>query len=254
VTFRIYARFAEADQERPIPITMSVRFPPDGPDGEALRDFNDFGTPVAVDESHGAEIEWSVDLPGGLGGAFQSGRLSLGPARAGDAEPYRLRLQILDAHDQEISTCGVQMEPVTRGLSGFGVRAIGAEQNGVFSIEIRTDFVAQRIDLRLTSCDLTGKHPTDVLPGLRVAAAFRPPNKMRFAPPYGPVTHPGDGIPAAIDLGLGDVLRVVEALAIIQDHTAEQIVIPDLATVTASAADELIRLDDAHLNLPTPAH
>ena len=65
---------------------------------------------------------------------------------------------------------------------------------------------------------------------------------MRFASPYGPITHPADPIPAAIDLGLGPVLRVVESLAVIQDHTAEQVTIPDLTTVTRSSAGELIRL------------
>jgi hypothetical protein len=80
------------------------------------------------------------------------------------------------------------------------------------------------------------------LPGLRAAAAFHPPNKMRFAAPYGPITHPADPIPGALDLGLRDVLRVVEALAVIHDHTTEQITIPNLTTVTRSDAGELIRL------------
>jgi hypothetical protein len=110
---------------------------------------------------------------------------------------------------------------------------------------MRTDLVAQRINLTLTGHDLTGKHPSDVLPGLRVAASFHPPNKMRFASPYGPITHPADPVPGAIDLGLGPVLRVVESLAVIQDHTVEQITIPDLTTVTRSSAGELVRL--AHL-------
>jgi hypothetical protein len=107
---------------------------------------------------------------------------------------------------------------------------------------MRTDFVTQRVDLTLTGCDLTGKHPADVLPGLRAAAAFHPPNRMRFAAPFGPITHPADPIPGAVDLGLGDVLQVVEALAVIQDHTSEQIRIPDLTTVNRGAGAELVRL------------
>ena len=46
---------------------------------------------------------------------------------------------------------------------------------------------------------------------------------------------PADPIMGAIDLGLGDVLRV-EALAVIQDHTTERITIPDLTTVTEAPA------------------
>jgi hypothetical protein len=245
VTFRIYARFVEADQERPVPIDMKLRVPSDGPEAEAIRGFNDFGAPVTVEDPDGDKIEWSIDLPGGLGGAFRGGRLSLGPARTDGAEPYRLRLQILTETDEEISTCVLRMEPVTTGLSGSGVRAVGTEEHGVFGLEMRTDLVAQRVNLTLTGHDLTGKHPSDVLPGLRVAASFHPPNKMRFASPYGPITHPADPVPGAIDLGLGPVLRVVESLAVIQDHTVEQITIPDLTTVTRSSAGELVRL--AHL-------
>jgi hypothetical protein len=137
------------------------------------------------------------------------------------------------------------MEPVTTGISGAGIRANGKEEYGVFRLELRTDFVAQQGQLTLTSCDLTGKHPADVLPGLRVAAAFHVPNGVRFAPPYGPITGPADPLPGSIDLGLRQVLPVIEALAVIQDHTTEQIMIPDLTTVSWNTASELIRL--AHL-------
>jgi hypothetical protein len=242
VTFRIYARFAEAAAERPVPIGVEFRVPTDGPEAEALRGFNDFGAPVTVEDPGGEKIELSFDLPGGLGGAFRGGRVSLGPARTDGAQPYRQRLQILTEAGKEISTCFLQMDPVTTGLSGAGVRATGREDHGVFQIEIRADLAAQRLDLKLTCGDLTGRHPNDVLPGLRVASSFHPPNKMRFAPPYGPITHPADAIPAAIDLGLGLVLRVVEALAVVQDHTTEQIAIPDLTTVSRTSAGELIRL------------
>jgi hypothetical protein len=60
---------------------------------------------VTVEDPDGDKIEWSIDLPGGLGGAFRGGRLSLGPGRTDGAEPYRLRLQILTGTDEEISTC-----------------------------------------------------------------------------------------------------------------------------------------------------
>jgi hypothetical protein len=242
VTFRIHARFTEAVRERPVPMTVQFRVPSDGPEAEAIRSFNDFGAPLTVEDPDGEKIEWSIDLPGGLGGAFQGGQLSLGPARTDDAQPYRLRVQILTEAGEEIGTCVLEMEPVTIGPSGSGVRAVGTEEHGVFGLEWRTDLVAQRVDLKLTGHDLTGKHPTDVLPGLRVAASFHPPNRLRFAAPYGPITHPADPLPGAIDLGLGPVLRVVEALAVIQDHTAEQITIPDLTTVTRSSAGDLIRL------------
>ena len=59
------------------------------------------------------------------------------------------------------------------------------------------------------------------------------------------MTGPADPVPGPFDLELGPVLRLVEALAVIQEHTTEQVMIPDFTTVTKGAAGELVRL--AHL-------
>jgi hypothetical protein len=247
VTFRIYAllNVDEAEQERPAPGTMQFSFADDSLEAEALRGHYDFGAPATVEDPDGDKIEWSVDLPGGLGGTFLGGRFTLGPARTCDAERYRIRIQILDPDGQQISVCGLQMEPVTTGISGVGVRANGVEEHNAFRLEIRINTVTQVVNLIMATDDLTGRYPVDVLPGLRVAAAFHPPNLVRFAAPYGPMTGPADPIPGPIDLDLGRVLPFVEALAVIQDHTSEQITIPNLTTVTRGDAGGLARV--AHL-------
>jgi hypothetical protein len=224
---------------------MRFSFADDSPEAEALHAHYNFGAPATVEDPDGDKIEWSVDLPGGLGGTFQGGRFTLGPARADDAEPYRFRIQILDPDGQQISVCGLQMEPVTTGISGVGVRANGVEEHNAFRLEIRINTVTQVANFTMATDDLTGRHPVGVLPGLRVAAAFHPPNRVRFAAPYGPMTGPADPIPGPIDLDLGRVLPLVEALAAIQDHTSEQITIPDLTTVTRGDAGGLVRV--AHL-------
>jgi hypothetical protein len=134
------------------------------------------------------------------------------------------------------------MEPVTTGMSGTGMRANGVEDHGVFRLELRTNFATQRVNMTLTTFDLTGKHPHDVMPGLRVAAAMHPPNQWRFALPYGPINSPIDPIPGSVDLSLGPALMFIEALAVIQEHTAEQITIPDLTTVTQNDAGGVRRV------------
>jgi hypothetical protein len=244
VTIRIYARFAEAEQERPAPGSMRFSFADDSAEAEALRGHYDFGAPATVKDSDGDKIGWSVDLPGGLGGTFRGGTFTLGPAHTDDAQPYRFRIQILDPDGQEISVCGLQMEPVTTGISGVGVRANGVEDHSVFRLEIRINTVTQVVNMNIATFDLTGRHPVDVLPGLRVAAAFHPPNLLRFAAPYGPMTGPVDPVPGPLDLDLGLVLRLVEALAVIQEHTTEQIMSPDFTTVTRGAAGGLVQLAD----------
>jgi hypothetical protein len=242
VTFKIYAKYAEAPKDRPVPITVRLAFPSASAETEALQAFHDFGAPATVEDPEGNQIEWNAELPGGLGGIFRGGRFTFGPARTDDAEPYRIRLQILDPDGQEISTCGLQMEPVTTGISGVGVRANGVEDHGVFRLELRTNLVNQRVNMTLTTIDLAGKHPDDVLPGLRVVVAMHPPNKWRFAEPHGPMNDPAATIPGAVDVSLGPALMLIEALAVIQRHTAEQITIPDLTSVTQHEAGELVRL------------
>jgi hypothetical protein len=244
VTFRVYALFnvAEAEQERAAPGSMRFSFADDSPEAEALRSHYDFGAPATVEDPDGDAILLHVDLPGGLGGTFRGGRLTLGPARTDDAQPYRVRLQVLAPDGQEIATCILQMEPVTTGISG-GIRANGVDDHDVLRLEMRIHFDTQRVDLTLGTSDLEGKHPVDVLPGLRVAAAFHRPNLIRFAAPYGPMTGPADPIPGDPDLGLGPILRFVEALAVIQGHTTDQITIP--GSFTGGFAKELIQF--AHL-------
>ena len=72
--------------------------------------------------------EGNFDLPGGLGGAFTGGSISIGPAKDAGAEPYDLRLQLLDQTDALLTETLVHMKPLTTGLRRRGVRAHGTEQ------------------------------------------------------------------------------------------------------------------------------
>jgi hypothetical protein len=177
-----------------------------------------------------------------LGGDLSGGRLRLGPAHPEGARPYDLRLQILDETGTEVATARLRMEAVTRGATGEGMRATGVEEHGAFGIEIRIDPATQKVNLSLQGQDLTGRPPAEVLPGLRAAAAFSAPNQFRFAAPYGPAAPPPVPIVQHVDLGLGPVIKVVEALAVIQDHTCEQIMLPDLTRTTRREARELVRV------------
>ena len=92
--------------------------------------------------------------------------------------------------------------------------------------------------------DITGRRPAEVLPGLRAAGAFRSPHQVRFAAPYGPANYPCIPIPDQTNLHLDPIVKVVEALAVIQDCTSEQLTIPDPGQL-GQQAGELLRI--AHL-------
>jgi hypothetical protein len=149
-------------------------------------------------------------------------------------------MQLLDEHGRELSTIRLKMLPATTGPSGEGMCAVGAEEHGALAIELRLNFATQQGHLTLRLKDLTGLRPAEVLPGLRTAGAFGPPNKFRFAAPYGPASHPAISIPVPAYVDFGGTLEVVEALAVIQDHTTEQITIPDLTQLSSNAGRELL--------------
>ena len=135
------------------------------------------------------------------------------------------------------------MEPPTTGPSRRGLRGYGTEQHGTFSIEILADLDAQTVSYTLHLGDLTGRPPGQVLAGLQVLREFRYPNRLRIAEPFGPVTHRPDPIPAVAraETGWGFIVDLVEALAVIQDHTTTQVTIPDLAKLPHHDARRILR-------------
>jgi hypothetical protein len=79
---------------------------------------------------------------------------------------------------------------------------------------------------------------------LRLLREFRHPHGLRLARPFGPATHRPEPLPEAIgpDPGTGLVFDIVNALAVIQDHTTAQLRVPDLAELTQHQAREFLRV------------
>ena len=238
LTFKVFARFAEATTERPIPIQIRWRLSEDSPTADALREWATYGAPF---EAPLGSADLVLDMPGGLGGEMIGAAVRLGPAETG--EPYQIRLQVVAPSGEPLTSCLLDMDPVTVGLAGTGTRASGRAEHGAFSIDMRFNLDTQRAIMSLKCEDITGCRPAHVLPALRVLAEFRPPNGLRFSLPFGPATSPVLPIPEeAPDTSESDlVLRTVEALATIQEHTQEQITVPDLMSMTRREAHDIIR-------------
>jgi hypothetical protein len=242
VTFKVYARMREAVHERPVPITLQIKAPPDSETARKLEDFDTYGTPTSISNGGEVAVRGSIDLPGGLATSLDSGTVHLGPSWSDDAVPYDLRLQVLDETGACLASVIFRMAPVTVGPSRQGVRAVGTEQHGALNIEITTNLVTQKVNVALRVNDLTGLRPVEVLPGLRAAVALGPPNRLRFAAPYGPADHPAMPIPTDARIEMGGALRVIEALATIQDYTTEQLSIPDLTQMSGDEGVELVHI------------
>lgn len=238
VTFKVFARCAESLVERPVPLSLTITADPGSDLHRDIEAFDKYGTPFTAPAGT-ADAE--IDLPGGLGGTITGGSVRLEPAASTRTARYNIRLQVVDPADQIIAETIVHMDPPTIGPSRRGMRGHGTEQHGVFSFEILTDLDAQTVSYTLRPGDLTGSPPAPALAGLRLLREFRHPNGLRIAKPFGPAVHRPEPISAGIEPTMGMIVDIVEALASLQDHTAAQLLIPDMAKLTHGEARRILR-------------
>jgi hypothetical protein len=238
VTFRILERYREATSDRPVPGRFTLVAEPGTAEAGAVRDFVEYGIPIAS----AAARDLDIDLPGGLGGSHEEGTITLGPARLDTAQPSELDLVILDSDDAEVAVAELNMEPATTGLDGKRFAVSGQERYGTFSMVMRANPVDERLNMSFTANELTGKAPADVLPGLNALAAMRPPNRFFLRLRNGPVLDQPHDIPEAIASGAERLIRICDALATIQKNTLVPIRVPDLTETNVDEAREWMRV------------
>ena len=138
ITFKVFARFAEATNERPIPIGVTWNVDPDSEEAEHLKEWMKFGTPFLNPRFSRPRPRFTR----GAGGTFRRRRGDSGPGRGRRwLRTEGLRRRRLRSVDRRRIA---EDEPATRGLTGEGFRASGQEANGVFEIEIWMDIAAQK--------------------------------------------------------------------------------------------------------------
>jgi hypothetical protein len=226
-TYWLFCRYDDAISDRPPP-TIQLRFAaePGSELHQQLADMATYGTPLQA-----ATASFSADLPGGLGGHFDEGAVTIGPAHPVGAQPYVIRLVLVDPQGHELAAVRCDMQPITQGFTGEGSRAWGQETNGVFAVELRINQPTERATINIRTLDVSGKAPHDVVGGLRWLRAFRPPNALKVGPPHGPAPSQGLPIPDHGDLEVEALLAVAENLAVIQNYVTVQLMMP--AEVTA---------------------
>ena len=238
VTFYVMARYREATSDRPVPGRFTLVTQPGTAEAQAVRDFFEYGIPVV--NVRARDLDW--DLPGGLGGSQEEGTVTLGAARLDAAQPTELQLVVLDPHDDaELAVADLVMEPATTGLDGRRFAIAGEERYGVFGLLMRVDPVEGKYHMSFEPRELTGKAPADVLPGLNALAALTPPNRFVIRLRHGPALDSPQFVPTTIAQDADRLIRVCEALAVIQRHTVLPIRIPDLTETSVTEAREWIR-------------
>jgi hypothetical protein len=240
VTFKVFAWCSESLVERPIPLNLTITADSDGDLRRDTQAFEKYGRPFTAPTG---TVHGELGLPGGLGGSIARASLSIGPAGGASSGTYDIRLQLLDETGELLTETQVHMESPSAGLRQQGARAHGTEANGAFTFESLLDLGTQTATFTVGHLDLTGKVPGLLLPGLRLRREFHYPHQLRIAAPFGLATHAPVPIPstATPDSADGLLFDLVEALAIVQEHTSTQIRIPDFRNVTLGEMQPVLR-------------
>jgi hypothetical protein len=230
ITFRIYERFAEAVNMRPIPIKVDFEFAEGTPEHEAFEAWRKYGKPVTVPASMDA------DLPGGLGGLLTHGTVSILPPDDNSQFILRMRVRLPEGiAGPELAFTMVSMT----GADQTGLWSRGADAAGVVTTEGLLDVTGKTSTISFSVAPLSGRNAAEVLPALRFVAALRHPNVLQMAPQYGPYFDL-DQLGAEWDLVSPFEMRLVEALALLQERTSTPIAVPDLATLRAEDCQAIL--------------
>jgi hypothetical protein len=236
LTFKIYQRSAESLEERPIPFKVEFKFEDGSPEHQAFEAWQRYGKPFE------APAAFKVDLPGGLGGEEDNGRVSvLAPA---GSSAYKLRMQVVDPEGNVLAGVPFEMRS-TVAADGKGSWTSGHDPSNVLIQEGFYDVsfpeATQRINFTLAP--LAGVVAAEVQPAVQFARHLEAPNRIQVSGPVGRfrdlmrVTGAEGLVPPAVE-------RFVTALATIQRQTSHVIHVPDVTELTTGERRRIQRAAD----------
>lgn len=235
LTFKIYQRSSQSQEERPIPFSVSFKFESGSPEHEAFETWQHYGKPFE------AAAAFKIDLPGGLGGESDDGWVSVsippGPT-------YKLRMQIVGPDDKVLAAIALNMHS-TVSADGKGFWVSGHDPSGVLTHEGFYDGSSrdtiQRVNFSLAP--LAGVVAAEVQPAVQFARHLQAPNRIQVSGPVGRFMNllQADGVDGLVPPAVDDF---VKALAIIQSRTDHVIHIPDFTRITAAELRKIQRAAD----------
>jgi hypothetical protein len=218
VTFRIYARFDEALNERPVPIKLEFTFADGSPESLMLYEWMKYGKTTTLP----AMIE--LDLPGGLG-TEQKSEATATISPADGQETYERRLRVASPTGKELAVIPLSMVS-TSGLDGTGAWAEGIDPAGILTVQFLTDLDDQTMITNFALGEPFGKEIVEVLPVLTLLSYLHAPNVLEMGNKFGPFS-PGQPILNTAEMFPPELLAFTEDLASIQRHTSVPITFPE---------------------------
>ncbi len=229
VTVGIYPRFAEAVNERPIPISVQFAPKPGSADEQALADWRKYGKPF----SGSALVR--ADLPGHPVEDRTEATISVGPSS--DNETYVLRYRVRRPDGTIAGPAAFTM------IASVGLDRTGSWHRGtaheVLDVEGTVD-VAGTVHERFELHSLAGKPAASIRPATDFAAALASPNRLELAGAVGPFRFVMD-LTEADPLVAPPLARYIAALADLQEHTSQTLRVPDFSTLDQTYVHEVLQ-------------
>jgi hypothetical protein len=226
LTFRIYTRFAEALNERPVPIKLKFSFEAETSEFEQFELWRKYGRPVTLP----AAVE--IDLPGGLGGSHPGGTVSI--AVSADRDSYLLRHRLVDMQGKPLATVAMTMEPSSAGTEGTGRWTRGRDSSGVIEFESFFDLTEQVLKLELQLHDPKGSVVVDALHAYEFLTHWQPGNRLEISGPQGPFRPFVEFSEETLRPVEPQALRLLAALAMVQTRIQETLLVPDVTQMTSA--------------------
>lgn len=231
ITFRIFARFADALHERPIPIDLRFQAEPGTPEWDAIKDWQKYGTTLTT------TAHVNAPLPGGLGGSFTNVTVQISPAA--DAPEHIQRYRVIAPDDSVMAELTFSVVSTT-GLDGTGISVHGKDASGIVTVDGRLNAETPSGKFSFSFEEMTGRDVVDAARAIRFASSLAHPNRLQFAAKHGPFSYFQEISDEEAPIPQFAASYVI-SLAAIQAHVSRPLTVPDLTEVTMNDARAVIR-------------
>lgn len=229
LTYRIYARFDEALNERPIPVRLEFAFDDLTFDQKAYEDWRDYGS-----DFEGPAI-LDVDLPGGLASPGRV-RVRIVSTRSPN---FQRRYRLTSPDGRKLAELTFDCSTTT-GANGHGARVTGTDASGLLHLEYRGDLAADQHAVSFNADLIEGIEVLRAAPVVEFLAAMVAPNRLQLSEGFGGRFVDIHPVPVSEAVIHPLVASWVHALTVVQDHVSEPILLPPIDSVTKRDAQEAI--------------
>lgn len=242
VTTRVFARYPQATEDRPIKGGFTIDLTQDPDLRRKVDETFRFGSDVEI--PYEAVRDLWVDAPGGLAVSGVPAHIRIIHPPRGPIEPNRLRFQLIDPEGTLLSQRLVDVVD-RRVMPGGGIFVL-KEVDGAFQMSIWiawADREVTGVEIRDIEIKHAGLSPSRVLPGTRLLHGLLAPNNLVLAFEHGTAEIMTVRMTNEESFVSSRYLRVLTALDRIQVHVNLPITLPqEIAPKEASRAIEFAAL------------